>query len=189
MKQPSLCRLRPPLTIALASRSPRRAPAPPAMLLSGPPTRASPRCLGNHQPPTAPDLRRLSLSLHPTRLADHLAPLVLQSAPPERPTFTGVPRVRRASSASTTGSATRTSSTSAGASTPVPSLVATEASGVPTRSTSTTSSATAARRVPMLKRWSSFFESASTGPVVSALLFTRLASAMLSTSPATSSLV
>lgn len=152
---------------------------------SGRPTRDSPRCPGPRAQPFL-DPRRLSLSHPPTPSLDHSVLWVDLPVLLVRPTSIGALRARRASSASTTGSVTRMSFMSAGASTLVPSLAATAVSGVPTLSTSITSSATAARRALMPKRSSNSYESASTGLAASALLCTQPVNVTLSTSPATS---
>lgn len=137
-----------------------------AMLPSGRPIPLNPPPLGNPRNP----IRDLKLRSRHHRALD------LLSAPLVRPTFTGAPRARPVSSASTTGSDTRMSFTSAGESTLALNRAAIVASGAPTRSISTTSNATVARLVLMLKRWSSFSVSASTGLVDSAQLFIPLAS-------------
>lgn len=162
----------------------RLAPALPVTLRSGPSTRRALPCLGSPALATGPWALPSPLPAAPPSSTAPRSPLPAAT----NKTFTGAPRARRASSANTIGNDTKTNFTSAGENIPALSLAAIAASGAPTRSTNTTSNATAARLALTPKKWSSSCGSESTGPAASARLFILRASATLSTSRATSSL-
>jgi hypothetical protein len=152
-----------------------RAPPPLDTLPSGRRTPRHPTCLGLLLDLTVPGCRLL-FPCHPRlprQRTRRFSMDPLSVVPSTSRISTGAHHVRRASNASTTGSATKTSFTSVGENTHALNLVATGAFGGATHSTNITSNATVARLVLMLKRLSSSFESANTGLAGSALPCTQ----------------